>query len=119
MSGEAFGLNRGELAHYDDAIVTGWPVSPEDLPPEDREIVKKTLAEANLPAVYYPGSSKERCAFCRLEIWLGPRSQAQRDRAPDRTQILCIICVTQLLAAGMNYTLHNLGNRGGVPRPDL
>lgn len=123
MSGEAFGLDPNK--RYDAKLAGGWPVDFTRVPENDRELWEKSLVEAAREGhgpVYYPGSTVHTCPDCRVEIFVGPRTQAAAKADPEIV-VKCMVCVVKTFA--LAYTddpedfgvdWHNLGNDTGIPR---
>lgn len=65
----------------------------------------------------YPGSSKDRCHACAVEVWIGPRQQIVLTRALEnliQVPIFCPVCIAVVAhAQNANFDdikFRNLGN---------
>lgn len=70
-------------------------------------------SEAALPGLpetpVYPGSIKDFCKECGIDVWVGPMQQQFMKENQDVT-LLCFQCAGVLANQGMQFEVRTLGN---------
>lgn len=84
--------------------------------PVDLTVMRATGFDLTQLPVIYSGSTKENCARCACEIWVGPRIQAKRVELPQ-LRLVCFVCVMPEVEGAEEVCVHNLGNPEGERKP--
>lgn len=103
---------------FDAAIIAARPVRWTDWPQEIQDEILRPVREqgAQEPPIY-PGSIFQPCEGCRVEIAVGPRSQAAIEQLTKENRpvsVLCFYCAALDAATeqakGSQMTVSDLGN---------